>query len=180
MPDGGTFAEQLYARHGGPLMRLAVHLVGGDWQHAEDLAQEAMLRAWRHRDAIRPGQERAWLTATARHLAIDGYRREQARQARQAREARYVSLAVPGDDPAGRIADAVTVRAAVAALPPIRRAVIAELYYAGCTIAETAAALGIPPGTVKSRANHALAALRLALTEGTCPPRSHPGAREVR
>ena len=161
MGDGGVFAEQLYARHGRGLMRLAVHLAGGDWHHAEDLAQEAMLRAWRHREAIRPGQERAWLAATARHLAVDGYRRE---NTRRAREARYASLAVPGDDPAGRVAETVTVRAAVAALPPIRRAVIAELYYAGSTIAETAAVLGIPPGTVKSRANHALAALRSALT----------------
>jgi RNA polymerase sigma-70 factor (ECF subfamily) len=177
MPDGGVFAAELYARHAKPLMRLAVHLMGGDWHHAEDLAQEAMLRAWRHRDAIRPGQERAWLTATARHLAIDGYRRE---QARQAREARYASLAVPGDDPAGRVADTVTVRAAVAALPPIRRAVIAELYYAGHTIAETAAALGIPPGTVKSRANHALAALRPALTAATRADGTQPGDRTVR
>jgi RNA polymerase sigma-70 factor (ECF subfamily) len=164
MPDGGVFAEQLYARHGRGLLRLAVHLTG-DWHHAEDLAQEAMLRAWRHREAIRPGQEHAWLAATARHLAVDGYRRE---NARHAREARYASLAVPGDDLAGRVADTVTVRAAVAALPPIRRVVIAELYYAGRTIAETAEALGIPPGTVKSRANHALAALRSSLTAG--PP----------
>jgi RNA polymerase sigma-70 factor (ECF subfamily) len=163
MPDDGVFAEQMYARYGGTLMRLAVHLTG-DWHHAEDLAQEAMLRAWRHRDAIRPGQERAWLAATARNLAIDGYRRD---QARHAREARYASLSVLPEDPAGRIADAVTVRAAVAALPPIRRAVIAEIYYAGRTIAETAAALGIPPSTVKSRANHALTALRSALTATT-------------
>jgi RNA polymerase sigma-70 factor (ECF subfamily) len=169
MADDGAFARELYARHGRGLMRLAVHLTGGDWQHAEDLAQEAMLRAWRHREVIRPGQERAWLAATARHLAIDGYRRE---NTRRSREARYASLAVPGDDLAGRIADAVTVRATVAALPPIRRTVIAELYYADRTIAETAAVLGIPPGTVKSRANHALAALRPALTaatDGTVP-----------
>jgi RNA polymerase sigma-70 factor (ECF subfamily) len=144
-------------------MRLAVHLTGGDWHQAEDLEQEAMLRAWRHREAIRPGQERAWLAATARHLAVDGYRRE---NTRRAREARYASLAVPADDLAGRVADTVTVRAAVAALPPIRRAVIAELYYAGRTIAETAETLGIPPGTVKSRANHALAALRQSVAPG--------------
>jgi RNA polymerase sigma-70 factor (ECF subfamily) len=177
MPDGGVFAEQLYARHGRGLMRLAVHLTGGDWYHAEDLAQEAMLRAWRHREAIRAGQERAWLAATARNLAIDGYRRE---NTRRAREARYASLAEPGDDLAGRVADAVSVRTAVAALPPGRRAVIAELYFAGRTIAETAAALGIPPGTVKSRANHALAALRSALAARPTAARVAPGGRAAR
>ncbi len=98
MPDGGVFTAELYARHRGPLMRLALHLTGGDRHRAEDLAQEAMLRAWRHREVIWPGRERAWLTTTARNLAIDGYRRE---QGRQAREARYASLAVPGDDLAG-------------------------------------------------------------------------------
>jgi len=65
----------------------------------------------------------------------------------------------PGGNPAGRIAETITVRAA---LPPIRRAAIAEIYYAGRTIAETAKALGILPGTVKSRACHALTALRSA------------------
>jgi RNA polymerase sigma-70 factor (ECF subfamily) len=166
MPDGDAFAERLYARHSRGLLRLAVHLAGGDWHQGEDLAQEAMLRAWRHRKEIRPGQERAWLAATARNLAIDGYRRD---QARHAREARYASLVVLADDPAARVADTVTVRAAVAALPPGRRAVIAELYYAGRSIAETAVALGIPPGTVKSRANHALAALRPALAARPAP-----------
>jgi RNA polymerase sigma-70 factor (ECF subfamily) len=174
MAEGSAFAAELYAAHGRGLMRLAVRLTG-DWQHAEDLAQEAMLRAWQHRDAIGPGQERAWLAVTARHLAIDGYRRE---QARQAREARYVSLAGREDDLAGRVAEAVTVRAAIAALPPIRRAVIAELYYAGHTIAETAEVLGIAPGTVKSRACHGLAALRVALAAS--PSGGDPGGRVAR
>src|SRR5260370_40953425 len=75
MPDGGVFAAELYERHRGPLMRLAVHLAGGDRHCAEGLAQETILRAWQHRDVIRPGQERAWLAVPARNLAIDGYRR---------------------------------------------------------------------------------------------------------
>jgi RNA polymerase sigma-70 factor, ECF subfamily len=166
--DSGMFAGRVYARHAGPLMRLAVRLAGPDWQQAEDLAQEVMLRAWAHRHAIPDGGERAWLAVTARNLAVDVRRR---RRARQVREEQYARLNPPwaAGDPAGRVADAVTVAAAVAALSPRRRAVIAELYYAGRTVAETAAVLGIPPGTVKSRAFYALAALREALaghTEG--------------
>lgn len=160
MADGQMFAAQLYARHGRPLMNLAVHLTNGDRRRAEDLAQEAIVRAWQHRDCIRPGQERAWLAVTARHLAVDGYRRQ---QARQAREARYACRAGPGEDLAGHVADTITVRAALAGLSPVHRVVIAEIYYAGRTIGQTAAVLGIPPGTVKSRARSALAALRLAL-----------------
>lgn len=176
MADGEVFMAELYARHYGPLMRLAVRLTG-DRQHAEDLAQEAMARAWQHREAIMPGRERAWLAATARNLAIDCYRRE---QRRQALEAWCAFLTVAGDDLAGRVADMVTVRAAVAALPPGRRAVIAELYYAGRTVAETAVVLGVPPGTVKSRASYALAALRSALTADPCADGAVPGGKATR
>jgi RNA polymerase sigma-70 factor, ECF subfamily len=176
MADGQMFAAEVYARHGRPLMNLAVHLAGGDRHWAEDLTQETLVRAWQHREAIRPGQERAWLAVTARHLAVDGYRRQ---QARQARETRYAGRAGPAEDPAGHVADAITVRAALAALSPAHRAVIAELYYAGRTIGQAAAVLGIPPGTVKSRARSALAALRLVLAAGTGRADPQPGERTV-
>jgi hypothetical protein len=41
------FIERLYAEHGPALLRYALGLTGGDTQRAEDLVQEAMLRAWR-------------------------------------------------------------------------------------------------------------------------------------
>jgi RNA polymerase sigma-70 factor (ECF subfamily) len=40
------------------------------------------------------------------------------------------------------------------------RQVLVELYYKGCSVTETAATLGIPPGTVRSRCYYALRALR--------------------
>jgi RNA polymerase sigma-70 factor (ECF subfamily) len=43
-------------------------------------------------------------------------------------------------------------------------------YYRGMTVAETAEELGVPVGTVKSRAYYALRALRLALTERGVTP----------
>lgn len=162
---GEAFAEELYARHGAALMRLTTRLAGGDRQLAEDLAQEAIIRAWQHRDAIRRGEERAWLAVTARHLAVDGHRR---RQVRAAREARYSDLTLPrgNDDEAGRVTDAVTVAAAVAALSPSHRMVIGQLYFAGRTTGEAASALGIAQGTVKSRSHYALAALRAEFGAG--------------
>jgi RNA polymerase sigma-70 factor, ECF subfamily len=80
----------------------------------------------------------------------------------------------------GRAADTVTVRALVAALPRGRRAVIAKLYYAGRTVTETAAVLGVPPVTVKSRACYALAALRSAPTAATYMDGTVPGGRAAR
>ncbi len=45
------------------------------------------------------------------------------------------------------------------------RAVLYECYFRGSTVAGAAAALGVPPGTVKSRTHYAVRALRLALEE---------------
>jgi RNA polymerase sigma-70 factor (ECF subfamily) len=43
--------------------------------------------------------------------------------------------------------------------------VLLECYFRGSSVAEAAATLGVPPGTVKSRTHYALRALRLALEE---------------
>jgi RNA polymerase sigma-70 factor (ECF subfamily) len=54
---------------------------------------------------------------------------------------------------------------ALANLSVDHRQVLIETYYRGRSVAEAAAALGIPPGTVKSRTYYALRALRLVLEE---------------
>lgn len=54
-------------------------------------------------------------------------------------------------------------RRAVAALPPGHRAAVALHYFEGLSIAETAVALGIPAGTVKTRLMHARTRLRSQL-----------------
>ncbi len=54
---------------------------------------------------------------------------------------------------------------ALATLSPAHRAVIVETFYRGRSVAEAAEALGVPVGTVKSRAFYGLRALKLALRE---------------
>ena len=56
--------------------------------------------------------------------------------------------------------------AALEELPAHHRDVLVETYFRGRSVAEAAQALGIPQGTVKSRAYHALRSLRRILTEG--------------
>ena len=143
---------------------LALRLCGGDRHRAEDLAQETMLRAWQHPPALDPnrGSVRAWLFTTARHLAIDAWRR------RQARVGEVISEdlpELPAEDEAERAVEAWTIAEALARLSSAHREVLVECFYRGRSVAEAAIHLGVPPGTVKSRTHYAMRALRLVLEE---------------
>lgn len=166
--------RRLYAEHAGPLLGYVRRLVGGDTARAEDVVQETLLRAWLHPQALdpdRPGgaSVRAWLLTVARHLVVDG---ERARRVRP-REVRPPDLPGAGLDAAAGFHDsrfeqvllAHGVAEALAALSPAHREVLEQLYFADRSVADTAHRLGIPPGTVKSRAYYALRALRVACEE---------------
>ncbi|MEU7423062.1 sigma-70 family RNA polymerase sigma factor [Streptomyces sp. NPDC040750] len=165
---GTTTAEHelaaLQREHGRPLFALLLRLCDGDRQRAEDLAQETLVRAWQHPEALHADDfdsVRPWLLTVARRLAID------ARRARQARPPE-VGDPVPDDarvtaDHAERAAAMLDVREAVKTLTPEHRDVLVLVYFLGASVAETARTLGIPPGTVKSRAHYALRALRRVL-----------------
>lgn len=157
----------LYAEHAGPLLRYAMHLMSGDRQRAEDVVQETLLRAWQHPEAIADRPARPWLFAVARNLAIDAYRAKRARP----HEVGVAALEVmPGPDDAERALESWAVADALSALRPEHRNVLLETYYRGKSVAEAAATLGIPAGTVKSRTFYALRALRLALEERGLAP----------
>jgi RNA polymerase sigma-70 factor (ECF subfamily) len=157
-----AFIRALYAEHGGALLRYALHLTGGDRQKAEDLVQETIVRAWRHPEALADRPARPWLFAVARNLAVDAHRARQSRPPEAGEEA-FEKL--PAQDDADRTLESWAVAEALASLRPDHRSVLVETYYRGCSVAEAATALGIPPGTVKSRTYYALKALRLALQE---------------
>jgi RNA polymerase sigma-70 factor (ECF subfamily) len=167
----GTTAEHelaaLQRDHGRPLFALLLRLSDGDRQRAEDLLQETLVRAWQHPEALHAGSfesVRPWLLTVGRRLAID---------ARRARQARPPEIGGVGDtvlenarvtaDHAERAATALDVREAVKTLTPEHREVLVLVYFRGASVAEAAAALGIPPGTVKSRAYYGLRALRRVL-----------------
>jgi RNA polymerase sigma-70 factor (ECF subfamily) len=157
----------MYTDHGGPLLGYALRLTGGDRQHAEDIVQETLLRAWRHPEALTGRPVRPWLFTVARNLIVDAHR---ARLSRPAEAGDSLLAAMPAADDIDRALESWTVAEAMADLSPAHRAVIIETYYRGCSVAEAAAMLGIPPGTVKSRTYYALRALKLALEERGLAP----------
>jgi RNA polymerase sigma factor (sigma-70 family) len=76
----------------GPLTRQLAYMLGGDIDAAEDVHQEAMLRAWRRLpDGLDPMAQRAWFARTARNLAID-----ELRAAHVAPPFRWISPTAPG------------------------------------------------------------------------------------
>jgi RNA polymerase sigma-70 factor, ECF subfamily len=157
----------LYAEHAAPLLRYALRMTDGDRQRAEDIVQETLLRAWMHPEAIADRPARPWLFAVARNLAVDAHRARKARP-HEVGESALSLVAVP--DEADRVLESWAVADALGALRPDHRRVLLETYYRGRSVAEAATVLGIPAGTVKSRAFYALRALKLALEERGLAP----------
>ncbi|MDQ0745819.1 RNA polymerase sigma factor (sigma-70 family) [Streptomyces africanus] len=74
--DAETFIRAVYAQHGRVLLQYAARRLRGDWHRAEDILQEAVVRAWRHAVALGTAPEtmRPWLFAVVRNLLIDDHR----------------------------------------------------------------------------------------------------------
>ncbi|MFJ8582930.1 sigma-70 family RNA polymerase sigma factor [Micromonospora sp. NPDC093277] len=157
--------RELHDVHAAPLRRFLLRLTLGNHDGAEELLQETLLRAWRNLDRLPTDTEsvRRWLFTVARHLAIDAARSRK-RRPTEVTTVDLNHLAATREHTETVIA-VHTIRGALPKLALHHRAVLVVLYYRGFSTAEAAAALGIPEGTVKSRAHHALRALR-ALVDG--------------
>lgn len=177
-------AEQvadLYRDHAPALFRLGMRLTRGDRYWAEDLVQEAMLRAWSHPGALSGGERptRPWLHTVVRNLFIDSLRVRGARPREVAGDEILELLSAPaGPGSPGGPEDGSEGREvgdALRALTSSHRAVLVEVYYRDRTVTEAAQRLGIPVGTVKSRLHYAREALRAALAAAA--PQPEPGHR---
>ena len=159
--------EELVRMHQSIALRVAI-LVVGDHSDAEDVTQEAFVKAYhalgrfRHDSPFRP-----WLLRIVRNEALN-QRRRHGRQDR-------LGLRLAGDRLSGDAApspetvvvsesERESVLAAVNGLPERYRQVVALRYLLGLSEAETAETLGIPAGTVKSRTARALSRLERSLS----------------
>lgn len=162
MPDDGARLGALYDAHAGPVWRYVVYLTG-DRMGADDIVQETLLRAWRTPRILEqdPASARSWMFTVARHLVID-----EARSARRRHETVVSDVPDHGSaDATEALFEAILIEDALATLSAEHRAVIVRAYFGGRTVAEIAAELGIPDGTVKSRLHYGIRSLRLALQE---------------
>ncbi|MGI5240791.1 RNA polymerase sigma factor [Dactylosporangium sp. CA-139066] len=166
------FAD-VFERHYEHIYAYAARRLGPDL--GEDVAAETFLVAYDRRDTFDPrrAEARPWLYGIAANLIMRHSRAEARRYRALARGAD------PGEGPdetdaiAGRV-DARLARARLAAalrrLAPADREVLLLVAWAGLNQQEAAAALGIPPGTARSRLHRARQEMRKALgTEGPGP-----------
>jgi RNA polymerase sigma-70 factor (ECF subfamily) len=145
--------------------------VVGDPALAEDVAQEALTRAWRHAQAYDPrrGAVATWLLTITRNLAIDALRM---RRSDPRSPSELADLVGAGDRPDGGPAEAavastegMAVRAAIRALPVEQRRALVLSAFHGRTAREIAELEDIPLGTAKTRIRAGLMRLRGAMAE---------------
>jgi RNA polymerase sigma-70 factor (ECF subfamily) len=154
---------ELHAEHRTALLRFLLGLTGGECFAAEDLLQETMIRAWRSLESVPADSigSRRWLLTVARRVAIDSARRRQARPAEAGPiDAERIASV---DDTTEIVVLADSWSNAVRRLSDTHRTILSELYFQGRSLDETAQTLGIPLGTVKSRAHYAVRSLREAV-----------------
>ena len=134
---------------------------------AEDVAQEAFLRAWRHAAAYDPrrGSVPTWLLTIARNLAIDATR---LRRAEPVDPEAFLALGLvsPDADPGERevqVDETERLRRAVAELPEEQRRAVVLAGFFGHTAREISQLEDVPLGTAKTRIRTAMLRLRSKL-----------------
>ena len=141
-------------------------LVLRDTDRAEDAVQEALVRCWRDLPALRdPAKFDAWLRRLLMRAITDEFR--QRRRERAAITILRLEPATP--DASGALAIREQLDRGFRRLSIDHRLVIVLRLHLGLSLEETAATLGIPVGTAKSRLHYATEAMRVALEADARP-----------
>jgi RNA polymerase sigma-70 factor (sigma-E family) len=142
------------------------YLLCGDWHRAEDLVQTALTKlyvAWPR--VRRGGSEEGYVRAVLLRSCIDAHRRAWNRERTVERMPDRPVVEANGFEHRDELVDAL------AGLPSRQRATIVLRYWIDLSVDETAAELGVTPGTVKSQTAKALASLRDHLVADASTPR---------
>jgi RNA polymerase sigma-70 factor (ECF subfamily) len=158
--DHDAFA-QLAAASIGRLNAIA-RLILSDYSLAEDAVQDALVDAWRDLRGLRdPDRFDAWLNRLLVRACQNARRRDRHRRGAEV-------VLMPSHEPStadaqASVANADQLERALGRLTIDQRAVLVLSYFVDLSLADAAVALGIPVGTLKSRLNRALAALRASI-----------------
>jgi RNA polymerase sigma-70 factor (ECF subfamily) len=158
---------------------LAVSRTGNTAQ-AEDLTQDTFLRAWQHFalvSALKPLQQKAWLTRTLRNLATDEWRRQSPVSAADCQLWEPGPLGVRPGEPPGDGSNAMGLRLDVARalgeLDEESRELVLMRYLEEMNSREIGEALGVPEATVRTRLARCRKTLASRLTQWAGDGRQH-------
>ncbi len=137
-------------RYERPVFSLLVRLLGRG-PHVEDLAQETFLRAFRAFATFEGDKPSSWLFTIATRIALDARKRRVVPLAQLEEGAAATASAASPEARLSRVELGRAIERAAATLPDDQRAAFVLAEYHEMSMAEIAAALGVPEATVKTR-----------------------------
>ena len=158
----GWFIE----RYTGYVSSIVHSLIGQAMSQAdiEEVTADVFLSLWEGREKVRPGKVRSWLSAVARHRALN-----RLRQRHMELPFEEDILVINSPDPESECSEkelAQIVRRAVDSLPYPEREIFLRHYYYGQKVKDIARQLGINESTVKTKLRRGREALGRSLQEG--------------
>ncbi len=144
------------------------HWLAGNHEDAQDVVQDAYLRAFKFFDGFRGGNSRSWLLRIVRNAFYDSLRRKRPEASVPVQEDVAERLPDPSPGPDAALlqkADGELLRAAIDALPVEYREVLIMRELENLSYKEIADAVEVPLGTVMSRLARAREQLRRHLAE---------------
>ncbi len=155
----------------GNLMYGTAYQLTRNHARAQELTQDALVLAWRGINSFQGGSLKAWLIKILTNRGISIGRRREIDAATLDDPDSPVNVADETQDPAAAAISTLErerIQGAMSTLPEEQRQVVALRFFSELSVSETAAALGVREGTVKSRLSRALGRLRDVLVEGYC------------
>ena len=167
--DAASAVSALYQAHAVSMIRIAL-LMLGDRAAAEDVVQEAffgLFRRWHGLNDTRKAE------AYIRSAVLNGCRDAVKRRDRRTRRDLAATALDLGELPSAEATALISedrrrILAGLRRLPPRQREALVFRYYLELSEEETASAMGVSRGTVKSTTSRAIAALGRMLREGLC------------
>jgi RNA polymerase sigma-70 factor, ECF subfamily len=164
--DLGAF-EELYDRYSPVLYALLLRIVGTP-EDAQEVLQEAFVKAWTDARAFDPGRgtEVAWLVSIARNRGIDRIRSRKTRSEREGEAAAEISarasrvVNAEGPERLALEQQRRAVRSALGELPEPQRIALELAYFNGLSQTQIAERLQEPLGTIKTRMQLGMKKLR--------------------
>lgn len=160
--DAAAFKRELTATI--PHLRAFARGLCGRSDLADDLVQEALMRAWAARDRFTPGTSmRAWTFTILRNIYLTEMRRNRFRGDYDDTTAERILVAPAGQEAPLHLAD---LHRALLTLAPERREALLLVGAGGFSYEEAAEICGCAVGTIKSRVGRARAALATLIDSG--------------